>query len=910
MTLKFRGLCSNSVRLSAAFFFCMLNALVPSQKAQAQARKLIPEHIGLVLVQGADANDSLSDHRFQFLPYEPAEDLGTGYGYSSGMLWVKFDVTNTVDQDDWLIALEDSTANLVEFFVAKDHVIYQHQTAGSYVPMTRWATQSRRGNFALNIPRGEQRTIYMGLRSFNILDPRLSIITPNEWASIQASEGVLFGLYYGAAIAFFVYNFFLYLKVRDRSFFLYCIFVAFSTATIGTLNGHADLFFSNIYIGWQNYTNMFAILSMLFAAIFCRSFLNTRKEFPRMDKAICVMMAIYIVTAFASLPPWAQYTSSFIDILTAASGVVLVSTGLISLRSGYRPAQYYLLSWTTFFLMVLVWLAGMHGFLPKNAFTSNGVLVGSGLEMILVSFGLGDRINRIGEARELAERKLDIEKSLSQMGSQVAHDVLSPLSAIESMIASTKSIPDDRRILIRGAIRRISEIADALLARTDRNHGLTYESGGGGHFDKNSYPVHLFSLAHALVNEKKMQYRAASETTFSLHCDVKAAATFVQGLPFELARVLSNLIDNSIQAKEPTRAIDVRVHLKLLNDGFIAVEIEDNGCGMSDEILAAIGTHGATFGKAHGRGIGLAHAVDTVTQHTGTLSFTSKKGVGTTAVIRLPLTATPKEATTKIYFRGKHVVIVDDDPQVVEQWRELANDQADCVYVYHSARSFLDELPRLSSVLPASRTTAIFDLEFSGEDDNGLTLCEAAPKSWDRVVVSSTINHLKLQKDSQRLGIRYMAKCQMNFSSLGDYRSNQGDLPEDDKMTTPKLSRKSLDQTYHAALLDDNPWVCAAWTMFASENGIKIFTSTDIESFVEESTLFPRDLPIFIDVMYGDKDAGYDLIRSFIANGHTEIYGASSDFDERKIDAPSFKGNTGKTPPFWLAHRQQKMRTP
>lgn len=107
--------------------------------------------------------------------------------------------------------------------------------------------------------------------------------------------------------------------------------------------------------------------------------------------------------------------------------------------------------------------------------------------------------------------------------------------------------------------------------------------------------------------------------------------------PNQLNQVFLNLIMNAQQATEgasdPTITISTECDQKL-----IKVRIEDNGCGMSEEVRKEIFVPFFTtkpIGK--GTGMGLAIAYGIVKDHNGEIEVVSEEGVGTTFEIHLPV---------------------------------------------------------------------------------------------------------------------------------------------------------------------------------------------------------------------------------------------------------------------------------
>ena len=63
------------------------------------------------------------------------------------------------------------------------------------------------------------------------------------------------------------------------------------------------------------------------------------------------------------------------------------------LRSGNRGARWFLIAWSLLLVGVAVLAFRNLGWLPTNFVTTYGMLIGSALEMLMLSFALADRIN-------------------------------------------------------------------------------------------------------------------------------------------------------------------------------------------------------------------------------------------------------------------------------------------------------------------------------------------------------------------------------------------------------------------------------------------------------------------------------------------------------------------------------------
>jgi len=101
----------------------------------------------------------------------------------------------------------------------------------------------------------------------------------------------------------------------------------------------------------------------------------------------------------------------------------------------------------------------------------------------------------------------------------------------------------------------------------------------------------------------------------------------------EMVIALTHIFDNAIKA-EPSI---VRVDCKRLTEQQVTLVIEDNGHGMSAEVLSRVfDPFFTTRDVGDGRGLGLTVSYAIVRQHGGQIEFQSSPGKGTVCTITLP----------------------------------------------------------------------------------------------------------------------------------------------------------------------------------------------------------------------------------------------------------------------------------
>jgi signal transduction histidine kinase len=282
-------------------------------------------------------------------------------------------------------------------------------------------------------------------------------------------------------------------------------------------------------------------------------------------------------------------------------------------------------------------------------------------------------------ALEVAAKMAVAEKeaAIGRMAAQVAHDIRSPLAALGAA-AKSLELPAEQRALIDGAVSRMRGIADDLLDG--------YRAGSAAPAKKAGPEVSaLAPLIEQVFAEKRMQHKDKPGIKLEFHPGAEEIKASVE--PKEFQRLLSNLINNSVEAFSGPGAVTAGLSAK---SGRILIEIKDNGKGIPPGILAKLGQKGETHGKAGGNGLGLFHARTAVEAWGGSFRLESELGRGTVATIELPVVGAPPAAASM-------TVLLDDDMLVHMNWKMAARAAGAYLLAYKEPGELLgvlDSLPK------------------------------------------------------------------------------------------------------------------------------------------------------------------------------------------------------------------------
>ncbi|MCX5745276.1 MAG: response regulator [Proteobacteria bacterium] len=159
-----------------------------------------------------------------------------------------------------------------------------------------------------------------------------------------------------------------------------------------------------------------------------------------------------------------------------------------------------------------------------------------------------------------------------------------------------------------------------------------------------------------------------------------------------LSQVFFHLLVNAGHAvREASRAEPRIVARTRLDDGWVIVEIEDNGVGVSEEMLGRLGEPYFTTRAEHGGvGLGLFVSRGVLASFGGVLELESTPSVGTIARVRLPVTRAPTQTRSpslparepapavptlpSVRTGRRRALIVDDEPAVARVIARLMRD--------------------------------------------------------------------------------------------------------------------------------------------------------------------------------------------------------------------------------------------
>lgn len=231
------------------------------------------------------------------------------------------------------------------------------------------------------------------------------------------------------------------------------------------------------------------------------------------------------------------------------------------------------------------------------------------------------------ELSTMESRVKRVEKMayMGEMAAGMAHEIKNPLASLAGSIQILK-----KEIQFDPELDKLMQI---VLRETDRlsslaNNFLFFAKPPIGKIEK-------IKLDNILIDTIKLFEKDSTSSKRILIKHELDPNLWIEMDPVHLRQVLWNLLLNAAEAIDGEGIIEVKTYpLKHLKQNYVGIDITDNGCGISREVVRSIFDPFFTT-KANGTGLGLSIVHSILESYNAWLDVESAAGQGTTFTLKL-----------------------------------------------------------------------------------------------------------------------------------------------------------------------------------------------------------------------------------------------------------------------------------
>ena len=441
-------------------------------------------------------------------------------GHVASNVWTRFNVVSENEREVFL-EINAPLIQQLEIFEVKENKVLNLFKGGAGLSFGQRPIHSENWLIDIKLDPGEKTALYIKGQSYYPYQIPIVISSKNKFVEDSKRHYLFWGIYMGVMLFAFIYNFFIYLSIKERSYLYYLIYIVSSMAFYLGLSGFGFwLFWSDSPI-FNPMVPIFVSITNCVIILFTFDFLQIDKKQKGLYYTGCIFFVIFVILAIMNLLKMYEIALNLSQLMSLLICFYFITAGFISLKNGVATAKYCVLAWTLFLIMVVVFILTLNNVLPTTFFTTHGIFIGHMTEVALLSFALADKINKLKKENELSqlrvieslrekekmqlelnqelegkvkERTFELEKtitnlkeaqnqlvqaekmaSLGQLTAGIAHEIQNPLNFVNNFADINRELLEDLKNVVKTGNHE--EIDDIISNLTDNENKVLHHGG-------------------------------------------------------------------------------------------------------------------------------------------------------------------------------------------------------------------------------------------------------------------------------------------------------------------------------------------------------------------------------------------------------------------------------------------------
>ena len=538
--------------LIQTFFFTSLLAQEPdyaiSQNMEIEEMYLLKE--GNISVENIQKHDS---------SFEKLDERHEDLFIKQNIFWIKIVLSKSLEKNRYIFDLN-------HYEVLESTFLPKQKTSSFAIKSNEY--------LAFDYDKQDSNIYYLKLKNQTYRDYFDIYIFPESHLPIIIDFNTMFlffnGFILGLIMMVAIYNLALYYFNRQNSFLFYAL-MELSMSALIINDSHV---FSVVEEAETSYLKLI-YFTTIFAILFARSFLETKKYLKRVDKLIVLILVLTIADLLLPFNIIIEH-----KLLTFIS-FFLFSLGLIKMIQGDKTAKFFVVGWFAIAFSIYTL-----EYAQENVFI-NFLYVGSAIEAIMLSLALAYKIKQI-KNKQVKQRQMMFHQSrLASMGDMIAN------------IAHQWRQPLNRLAFICMNVEKLSEQEARSQKLKEANEQLAFMSQTIDDF-RNFYAPSKEKESFSLAEESQNIVDFINYKNIKITLTVKNDKQIVN-YKNEFKQVLLNLLSNAKEVLEERNIQEPKIAILIEKN---MVSIKDNAGGIKlDNIEQIFDPYFST--KEQGLGIGL-----------------------------------------------------------------------------------------------------------------------------------------------------------------------------------------------------------------------------------------------------------------------------------------------------------------
>lgn len=422
-------------------FLLIINSLLSSSESIRVQGKQIEVFEDASSLMDIDAISKLDDSNFETLNGNAVPN----FGFSRSNIWIRFTLDgNQFNEDNFILEVKNPVLDRIDLYEFHSTEYKLINETGDLLEHNSRQINHRNFRFDIRLSDQEQKVYYLMVNSGGEqLYVPLILHSKTDVAVTDLKDQLIIGSYFGIILFVILFNLFLYLIIQERSHIYYVLYNFNLLLLQVSLTGFGFQFLwpNSPYLA--NVTNPFFASVAVFSLLkFSQYFLQLKKFFPKINKVFQVTGVIILVNAIISLfnvQPLLYFAIIAVNVLTLLLNVAIIPVAVGVVRKGFGPAKFFLAAFIILVLTVFGFILTNLGIIQSDFFATNGLLIGSAMEVVLLSFAIVDKfrnykddaLNNLKALNKLQiEQNVVLEKKVEERTREIFEQQQEILSSI------------------------------------------------------------------------------------------------------------------------------------------------------------------------------------------------------------------------------------------------------------------------------------------------------------------------------------------------------------------------------------------------------------------------------------------------------------------------------------------------
>lgn len=472
--------------------------------------------------------------------------------------------------------------------------------------------------------------------------------------------------------------------------------------------------------------------------------------------------------------------------------------------------------------------------------------------LVGISIDITDRKQKeqLQVENEANKQNIQEHKIFTKLISQAVHDIRSPLSTLSTITQIPGELAkEEARITLRNVRNKIAEIANSLLKQFKTKDLESYFT------KEHKTPVPIVLVLQQLLIEKKIECTDL-DIQFETNLDDVSGFLFVRMQPLSFQRMISNLVNNSIDVFRDNKSGVITLNVETQEDNQVLIKIKDNGSGIPPKVLEKLRqNHTVSHGKEDGHGIGYTQIWDTLARNNGKIDIDSVEGHGTCVTVKFKLDRIPDWVCTNINLNPDDIVLIlDDDQSIHGVWdrylTQYVNQDIAQIKHFNDGAETLRFINQLSHE-DKHRVLFLCDYELLAQENTGLDLIRKSHMARS-ILVTSYFDDESIINRVSSMGIKLLPK---QLVAQIDINLNQ-------------VKQEIMHDFVHMVLFGSNvSYLQELKSTLPLDTKVHIYTKPD--HLLDSLLKYPYDLKIVLNQPIKDAESTFNKLRDL---GFSNIY--------------------------------------